>query len=288
MNEEMGRVSEYSLGTTPILNKLKEMFSTDVPVYDTIFLNLGTILRNCSSNQSVVDAKKEDKLLGRKSKTPAHILIKEGKSEILRFMQDVCDILDSNKGVLFPSVVAYFVNYRKCIPESLYRPFTEAEREIALAEASLRGLVHGTKKDGKYSRVNFIELPIDSNQCPHRLLLKEFGNIKSNHHVIMISNHRLDYHIHKYCTKFCLIDSFTGNIILPRDLPQKVFGTNVIPFIPITHAILGDKDDIKPSIAGKEKKNLIKIATDNRWAAHSDEYIRIAIRNLKIPVPFEI
>ena len=105
--------SPFSLGTTPVYNKLLEIFSNATPEFDTIVLNLGTILRNCASNKSVMEAKQEDKRLGRKSSTPAHILIKEAKDEILKFTESICEMLENSQGVLFPSIVVYFVNYRK-------------------------------------------------------------------------------------------------------------------------------------------------------------------------------
>lgn len=286
--DEMERNTEYSLGTAPIMETLKKLYEAGNSPYDTIMLNLGTILRNCSSNQNVVDAKKEDKLMGRKTKVPAHILVKESRAEILKVSQDICDIMDNAKDVMFPHVLVYFVNYRKCIPADLYRPFTESEREVALAEASLRGVVHGARKDGAVSRVTFIEYPIDHKVCPHRLLSKELKSLRNSHNVIMISNHRLDYHIHKHCNQFMLIDSFTGNTLTAKDLPKKVFSNEAIPFNTMLHAILGDKDDIKPSIKGKEKTKLVEIATNDRWIAHSEDHIRLALRRLQIPIPFEI
>jgi len=278
----------YSLGTAPVMDTLREIFTSPNPEYDTLFINLGTILRNCSSNKNVTDAKREDRLLGRKSTTPAHILIKEGKQEILKVTRDVCDLMASNERLMFPHVIVYFVNYRMCIPKEHYKPFTESEREMALAEASLAGIVHGARKDGTYSKVVFIEVPIKSRDCPHRVLMKELARIKSRHNVVMVSNHRLDYHLHKFCNKFTLVDSFTGNLVSPRELPKKVFGVESVPFLPITHAILGDKDDIKPSLKGKEKKLFIEAAERSNWITHSEEYVRLAIRNLKIPVPFTI
>lgn len=280
--------SPYSLGTTPIFNKLLEIFQQDAPKFDTVFLNLGTILRNCASNKNVTEAKREDKRLNRKSTKPAQILIQEAKDEILRFTGDVCKMMNDNTSILFPSVFVYFVNYRKCVPKSVYRVFTESEREIALAETMLRGIVHGAMKDGTYKRVNFVEYPMDSVQCPHRLMIKALNSIKSNHHVIMISHHRLDYHIHRHCSDFSLIDSYTGNIYTSKDLPKKVFNEEVIPFTTTTHAVLGDKCDIKCSLSTKEKNALIEVATKFRWMAHSDEFVRSEFRRLKIPIPFEI
>ena len=281
-------IPEYSMGTAPIYRTLKEIYSGTNPMYDTIMINLGTILRNCSSNKSVIDAKKEDKLLHRKSNAPAHILIKEGKAEIMKFVEAVCSLMRENETVLFPSIIVYFVDYKKCIPSHVYKPFTESEREMALAETMLQGIVHGSRKDAKVDRVNFVELPIVSKLFPHRLLAKELAAIKSNHHVIMISNHKLDYHIHKYCSRFCLIDSFTGRIIEARDLSEKVFSNKELPFIPSLHALLGDNVDIKASITGKEKKNLIETATTNRWSTHTSEYVDAALRSLRVSVPFEI
>jgi len=279
---------EYSMGTAPIYRTLRDIYSSTAPVYDTIMINIGTILRNCSSNKSVTDAKREDKLLGRKSNTPAHILIKEAKAEILKFIAAVCSLIGNNDAVLFPSVLIYFVDYKKCIPAHAYKPFTDSEREMALAETMLQGIVHGVKKDGKVDRVNFVELPITNKQCPHRVLMKELAAIKSNHHVLMISNHKLDYHIHRYCSRFCLVDSFTGKIIEPRDLSEKVFSNKELPFIPELHALLGDNTDIKAAISGKEKKNLIEVATTNRWSIHTSEYVIAALKSLRVSIPFEI
>lgn len=280
--------TEYSMGTAPIYNTLKEMFMIDSPMHDTVLINLGTILRNCSSNKSVTDAKKEDKRLGRKSFKPSKILIQEAKEEILKFVEAVCNLLSTNESIAFPAVIVYYADYKKCIPEMFYKPFTESERELALAETMLRGVVHGVTKSGSVNRVNFLEIPMNGKAFPHAILAKEMGSVKSSHRVVMISNHRLDYHIHRHCASFCLIDSYTGNVLEVGDLGKKVFGTEDIPFLASTHALLGDNIDIKTMLGRKEKNNLIEVAKQNRWTAHTEEYIKTALRNMRIAIPFSI
>ena len=279
---------EYSLGTNPVYTTLKELFTIDTPAYDTVLINLGTILRNCSSNKSVVEARKADRRLGRKSFTPSKILIQEAKEEILRFVEAVCNLLSSNEGIVFPAVIVYYVDYKRCVPEAFYKPFTPSERELALAETMLRGIVHGVAKSGSVNRVNFLEIPMTGRLCPHRVLAKEMLRVKSNHRAVMISNHRLDYHIHKNCNAFCLIDSYTGNILETKDLSKKVFGVEEIPFTPLTHALFGDNIDIKSPLSRKEKDTLIELATKNRWIAHTDEYIKTSLKSLNIAIPFNI
>ena len=101
----------------------------------------------------------------------------------------------------------------------------------------------------------------------------------------MISNHPSDYHIGPYCRTFRLIRSYTGEVVPYKNLNRHLFDTNSIPFNQYTHALLGDKEDIKPTYKSGAKSKLIEQAEKEEWSLKTQDYIRERLYRLSIRIP---
>ena len=98
--------------------------------------------------------------------------------------------------------------------------------------------------------------------------------------VIMISHCPIDFHVGYRNKDFRLLQSHTGTIITYSGLNSKVLGSPDVPFYPIAHSILGDKDYIKSTLSRKEKKTLLTAASKDRWIFKTQDSIKIELRKL--------
>ena len=282
--------SKYSLGTTPIYNTLlKEITKRNAPV-EVVLFNVSTILRNCNSKESVKQLVDEDKRLGRETDRPSQMLLSETKREINLLLEDILEMFRYNTNILNPTLIAYFCNYQKTIPTTSYREPTHGKRVLTTAETMLlHSMRPGNRAVKKAQNVTLVEVPITRGKFPHAILAEEIGFITNNHRIAHITHHPVDYHVCKYTSDYRLIQSFTGQIIRPNELGDKVFSNSSVPFNVYTHAVLGDSVDIKSSITPSTKKKLIQVAQQEHWKeVHTSDWIRDRLKEIGIRIPFEI
>lgn len=282
--------SPYSLGTTPIINSLIDLLThpANKEFVDTVVINLGTLLRNCASNEDVQSTKKTDKQAGRSTGKPTQILVKEAKAEMERFSSDVCSIFNNARNVTNPTVIMYYANYFPFIPEDLYREYTDGEKALKEADSWLKKEVGNARESVRVDNVVKTLLPITRNYPGYVGLAQELKNVMNEHSVVMVSHHAMDYHLWTACSQFKLLDSYTGNVRKTEELGQKVFSNKFLPFNRCLHAVLGDKEDIKPSISGNAKKDLFRVAEKERWDTKSENYIRTRLNQMHVTIPFNI
>lgn len=285
MNSEM-----FSIGTKALVDKLQEAIADREYPIDTVFLNLGTLVRNCASNEVVKEAIELDKKRGIESDRPSQILLEEAKKEMINFIQYVCQMLNNAPLVHNPKVVSFHANYSKCIPSDVYRVPPPSKRVVTLADDMVRSkLIFGERKESKEGKVTLVEFPMSGNILPWKLLMDELRYTKNQHFVGMVSNHPVDYHIGQFCRTFRVFRSYTGDAVWYKKLGNIVFDNkDTLPFNIYTHAILGDKEDIKSSVIGSAKKNLIEIAQDEEWILKTQEYIRERLYKLNVRIPVKL
>jgi hypothetical protein len=73
---------------------------------------------------------------------------------------------------------------------------------------------------------------------------------------------------------FQLICSFTGERYTGYNLNRKVFGNELIPFIGSTHAVFGDKEQIKSTVSDTIKQQLLQMAQNEVWTSKTLDYVR--------------
>lgn len=278
-----------SLGSQPIVDKLDECINTREYPADTILLNLGTLVRNCSSNEVVKQAIEEDKERGLETLRPGQVLYTELINEMNNMIEYICQLFNNNTLVHNPTIITYFADYSAFIPEDVYRKPTDSKRAITICnQMIIDRLKHNKKQAVKLEKVTVREVPMLDTRPSWRWLYDVLGSVKNNHDVIMISHHPSDYHIGPYCRTFRVLRSYTGKVIWYKDLNDGIFGTSSLPFNQYTHAILGDKEDIKPSIRGASKDTLLEIAENEEWSLKTQEYIydKLYRMNIRIPIKF--
>lgn len=281
MNSEL-----FSLGTKPVIDKLEQVIPSRVNPVDTVMLNIGTIVRNCAANETVKAAIEEEKRKGIETDHPAKVLYEEATKEMMNFIQYVCQIFSNSPLVHNPTIITYHADYSKSIPEELYRKPQPSKRVITMCDEMIRRkMMKGSKQESKVNNVKVVELPVNDKHSPWRWLYNELKDVKNNHLAIMISSHPSDYHVGPYCRTFRVLRSYTGNVVQYKDLCNNLFDTSVIPFNQYTHAILGDKEDIKPTVKGAMKTKLLEAAEREEWSLKTQDYIRERLYRMKIRIP---
>lgn len=280
--------SKYSYGTTPMYNSLiDEIIRRDSPA-EIVMFNVATIIRNCAQTEKISNMVKEEKRVGRETDQPSMALLSKTKTEISMLLNDIVEMFDANKNILNPTLIAYFCDYKRTIPSASYRVPTPGKRVLHTAEELLIASMSPKRSVTKVRNITLIEIPILNAAFPHKVLDLELGNIKNTHRIAHITSHPLDYHIHKSTSHYRLVQSFTGHVLKPEDLNNKVFGTDVLPFNIYTHAVLGDSVDIKPSISPGVKKKLFEVAKNEHWNIHTPAWIKERMMEIGIRIPFQI
>lgn len=280
--------SKYSYGTTPMYNALiDEIIRRDSPA-EVVLFNVATIIRNCAQTDKITDMVKTERRLGRETDQPSMSLLNKTKTEISMLLNDIVEMFDANRSILNPTLIAYFCNYEKTIPGNSYRVPTPGKRVLHTAEQLLISSMSSKRSVTKVRNITLVEIPILNGEFPHKLLEMELGYIKNNHRIAHVTSHPVDYHICKSTSHYRLVQSFTGHVLKPEDLNNKVFGTDVVPFNVYTHAVLGDSVDIKPSLTPSVKKKLIEVATTEHWNIHTPQWTKERMLDIGVRIPFQI
>ena len=278
--------SEYSMGSTKLMEAMEKLISTRDYQIDVVCLNLGTLVRNCMSNQPVVDAVDWDRRHGAKTEYPAKALFKEAKAEMVKILSDLVQMYTNANLVINPTIITYHADYSKSIPDELYRPPTDSKYYLTGADELVRTqLVNGSRKIAKNQGVTLIELAVNNKFLPWRHIMMELQDLKNNHNVAMISNHPVDYHVGSVSHTFRIARSFTGEIVAYKQLGRIVFKNDLVPFNLYTHAIFGDKEDVKCSLTPGDKNKLLKLAEEEEWSLKTKDYIHDRLYKLGIRIP---
>lgn len=278
--------SEFSLGTSPMMQTIGEILGNKDEMVDVVCLNLGTIVRNCLQNQPVKDAIDYDKRHGVRTERPAKILTEESKREMIRVIGDIMQMLNNNQFVHNPAVITYHSDYSKSVPKEVYKPPVDSKYYLTAADQVIRTrVVRGSRKSAQQGKVKLIELPINDNFLPWRHIMSELKDMKNNHNVLMVSNHPVDYHLGSVSHTFRIVRSFTGEEVPYKKLGHVVFKNDIMPFNIYTHAILGDKEDVKCSLSEGDKKSILDLAEREEWALKTKDYIRDRLYDLGIRIP---
>lgn len=279
--------NNFSLGTTPIMNTLLHVLHDYGEPPDTVMVNVDTIVRNCGSNAQVNQFKKYETENNLGPSRSLKELVANSRLEIQSLLQEMISMFSELPKIVNPTIILYLGNYSPFIPVLQRRAIAPSKMLYSLASQQLQGAVT-SKMNQKVGRINIVQLPKDNSMLPYKLLSKELNGVENQHRVVMISNHPLDYHIAKFCDDFMMINSYTGEVLETGDLATKVFGGNTFPFNTVTHALLGDKEDISSALKPKEKRSLADIASREAWMCFLEEEVAKRCSDLGIIIPFKI
>lgn len=276
----------FTPGTKAVLDSLETALANKEQPIDTVILNLGTIIRNCLANENVKEAIEYDKKRGIETERPSVVLFDESKKEMINTIQYIAQMFNNAGLIHNPAIITYHANYAKSVSRELFRKPAPSKRIVELTNDMVRHkLITGKRKTSMIGKVTLIEIPINDAFCPWRYFIEELKHLKNEHCVAMISSHPVDYHIGQMCRSFRVFRSYTGEVIWYKNLGTKIFDNENVPFNIYTHAILGDKEDVQPSLKGSAKQKLFQIAEDEEWSLKTKDYIRERLYQLNIRIP---
>ena len=280
--------SPYSFGTTPIYNTLYRMLTDRNDKTDIVMINLSVILRNVSGKTSMVDLYKKARDKFFPFKVVADKLVKETIAESKMLISDIVQMMAMKSTPLPRYVILYQTDYASHVPKDYFREPTASKVHIDLAEEQLRKLNPAGYKEYESSGIRIIEWYDYSKTVFFRMAEELLRHIKNLHHIVMVSNHPIDYHIQMYVANWTCVKSYTGQVFTKKELPENVFETPDVPFTIKTHILLGDKNDLKQALTPKCKKDLILEAERDSWKLKTPRYIDEALDRLHYIVPYII
>lgn len=277
---------EFSFGTAPLMKAIEQCISSHTELIDVVCLNLGTIVRNCMGNTSVKEAIENDRQLGIKTDKPAQVLVNEAKTEAIHVVSDICQMFKNNGYIDLPYIVTYHSDYSKSIPNIVYKPPVESKYYLTRADSFFRTqAISPTRRMSKIGKCVLIELPIRDQFLPWRHIMVEMKEMRNNHNVLMVSNHPVDYHVGSVSRTFRIARSFVGDIIKYKQLGTVVLHNSIMPFNIYTHALFGDKEDVKCSLSKNDKDTLLDIAKREEWILKTKDFIKDRLYKLGIKIP---
>lgn len=270
----------YSFGTGPPMNSVLDVADAGEFDRDIILINVSTLLRNRDDK-----SKSTQQLIAGVKDEMENIVLDFVGVASLRFIENMF-------------VVFYVSNYTNVVPKEYRRPINANDaRVLEGTQYFVKKYINPSRK--VYENINIVKLALQGPIQPQTKLVNLISAISNKRKILMLTHCPIDYHVKHRLPNLHLLESFTGKIELNKDtrlskyepdLNTKVFGQwgEFIPFNKSTHAILGDKKYIKPSIGVKEKRRMQDLAKREAWKLAPYESVRIKLQIHGFDVPFTI
>lgn len=242
-------MSSYSIGTAFAIDGLEKTFRKSGS--DLIAINIATLIRNqMNSNKNMRLSELREKL----------------KRELFVLLEDLYGIISSRRTPA--NILMYLIDYENALPEIARRPDTPPRIEFRKAVKFFIREIMRDQGANQTINMNGIEVRyvvLQRKVLPHKMLLPYVNRMSPIRQVTLISHCDPDYHIGRDLKVFNVLQSHTGKIVPYSELGKKIFKKNHLPFNPLTHAFLGDKDFIKGCLGIKERKELYAMAEKRNW-----------------------
>lgn len=275
--EDLTLGGKYSNGTGALALQITAHIHSFGCSTDTLLINIDTLLRN-RLGKIGEDFEEGTFNYNKMIENAATTMVAEVAKELEIFNKTIVKAYNDVK-IDKPHLILYAPAYEKILPKEILRPATG--QRLMLSQA-LNGMIKEIKKskldrDVTIDGVTIRYLPIENKSSISRTLVQVIRSLKNRQQVLMVSHQAIDWHICEVARNMILLESHTGNYKHPDQFGQKAFGMD-IPFLPATHAVLGDKTLILPVVKGKDKQTLVELATQQRWEMRTGEYVSDAIR----------
>ena len=172
-----------------------------------------------------------------------------------------------------PAIAVYVPTY-DAYPKDRLRPKAEGAQQ--LEQAYLR-LCKDLPKTITQLQDRVWLVPCGSTvRLPHLDLYRwlQRQDVQAHHHrILMISHCLTDLHLAHFMPRLHLLESYTGTVREPKQFGERLDGSGVIPFTPITHQVFGDSVHLTPLVKGVLKKSLIAQAVARRWPLRTEAEI---------------
>lgn len=258
-----------SVGWNCVFGLFKTRASVDKVPFATLFLiNLETVFRNnynkTLSAKEIADACVRDMDL------------------FLTYLEAYLAWVLRGKTLPPIPVVLYIPNYHT-IPKDLLREHPASWDHMMQAYGIFRKNFPTTKTVS--SRTQFTTrwvIPVGVMTYPHielshwvhsTSLENQSGGYTWGDPVCLITRNVIDLHISRRIRSVVLLESFTAQIKTPDQFGTKLVKDVPVPFTVGTHRAFGDPVHIRPLVERKTKKELLQLATTNKWMVRSTEGI---------------
>ena len=262
----------YSLGTQSLLDAIARFNpKQELYIWDTTIINIGTIIRNNLSKEKTDDR-----------------IIKETLNDISSLITSIYHYMKNNQVGDSPYIVLFIPDYRKLIP--LFRKKLSPNEERIEHILKKLSLEINDKKNGDiqmyYDMPVYFVLAGNDLSMPYRHVFDKINSINSNtksikrvmtRKYLLISNVALDYYLFRCFRNIKLFECFTGLIKEEKEVGQKVFKEDGIPFNLYTHILFGDTTRVKPLVSRSKKTEFIELAHRQKWNLKEDISIKSAI-----------
>ena len=268
-NPELNEDSVYSFGTYPVFEKL----ITAIPAMkiDTVLINIYTLVRNNHNKE---------------------ITLGTTVSNVIRSMEELVQdlvIIFNTHNIFRPSIVFYYYDYRKAIPNDQLRPLDKSRTFCKNVFDMLRPRLIQKPKQQVLDGVTITLLMLQHVVPVYKALYNSLSNVKNHRKVLLFSHVALDYHLLEKDKKINIIESYTGRLTDNLRLSDKIFKNyEKVPFTRETHVLLGDKELIKPSLGIKLKRQLLALAIEEKWRLKTRMFIKDSVEKNNFTLPFRL
>jgi len=259
--------SLYSYGTFPIIDKLELLAKSPHFNYDTILMNVSTLIRNRASKE-----------------LRPNDIVSALEKEISFMISDLADIYEPVRH-LKPYLFLYIPDYNKVVPNEFQRPQTDSRKQITEITSILRDKVKFNDVETTVKSLTVILTSLRGRIASSDELASKFIKIRNKHKTLMVSSFPMDYHLVDHIRDVSLLESHTGNIT--PHLNTKVFDTDTMPFTKATHVLLGDKVQILSCLSRAEKKALLELADTDNWKVKTTKYVDEYVKT-KFKLPYHL
>ena len=247
---------EVSYGLAPILNTFSKLSTQPrKPYWNLYLINLETIVRDCKNDKG------SDEDIARKTITDCTVMA--------QYIGQYCRLTQPPRLDIKPAICFYLAHYEELPKQYLREKFPKGTEDRWKIRDEIEDIL---KKDGftttfDEAEVFFFKCGLKGN-WPHKDLLKDLNQpIKglAFRKTLMISHVPLDFHLYRTFKDFSILESYTGEIKVPKQLGKKVFNNEDVPFNKYTHLLYGDKYYLKSQLDIKRKRMLNEVAKKEHW-----------------------
>lgn len=243
-----------SYGTTPVLEKLKELAKqgTHRPQYMTYLINVDTLIRNCYKKGDSITTMEQ------------HVLTDAEQLATYIGAYITGDKITTQARPL----VCFYVPYYELIPKTYIKTPLPGnyQAHIEVREKLLKSLIraHWTTIDQPFDMVFINAKGPWASPIVYQDLKSKFKDI-SLRRTLLLSHAYMDFHLVSVIPNMDLIESFTGKLKDKETFLKKVIPYEEVPFNKYTHLLFGDKLMLKSQIKRGDKPKVLKTAQFEQW-----------------------
>lgn len=252
-----------SKGTEAILGLFQDMATSRKNNVDVVIINVATVIRN-SCEKGILDSDAINSDMTALTTTASELLSRSTK----------------NTGV----VLFYLPDYKSIGNIYLKQQLPKASQQMLANCDQFRPTYKKAYFNSVVNNVKIFHCTVGGQKWPVAELLEDLGSTAGTPdalNVIMVSHMPVDWHIYKKVADFKLAESYTGKEKTIREVSNKVFGNESVPFNKYTHMTLGDKYLLN-GVGIKEKRMVFEKASANQWNLMPEAKIHTDILHMGI------